>query len=123
MNKNIKVLLYSLIVGVLYVGYDLLRQPYQGEGFGDIANGLGYAFIGIILIPLIFGVVTFVLSKEKRITQAFSAFGISFAVMLILMIIGGAYKNAIRKTTYPDIPLTQQQIDSANANRKTLLPY
>ncbi len=101
MNTNKKVLLYSLIVGVLYAGYNLLQPINQTGEFGDLANGLGYIFIGIILSPIVFGVITFVLSKDKKIIQAFSALGISLVVMLVLMMVGGFFKNAEMRNAYP----------------------
>src|SRR3989338_8849336 len=52
---NNNVFISSLVVGIAYVGYELLQPTYQGDGLGEIANGLGYIFIGIILIPIIYG--------------------------------------------------------------------
>ena len=98
---NNNVFISSLVVGIAYVGYELLQPTYQGDGLGEIANGLGYIFIGIILIPIIFGIVGFVFSKERRFVQAFTSFGISLAVMLVLMLAGGAWSNMERARLYP----------------------
>ena len=106
---KVKTLLFSAIVGVLYVGYELLKSQYNGEGFGEIAIGLQYIFIGVILIPIIFGILGFVLSKEKRLTQALSSFGISLAVMLLLMLAVGAWKNMERQKTIPITLVTNSE--------------
>lgn len=112
-----KIFIFSLIVGFLYVGYELLKQQFQGEGLGEIAIGLQYIFIGIILIPIIFGILGFVFSKERRLIQAISSFGISLAVMLILMLAVGAYKNMERKRLYPST-----EVPTLTPNTKVLTP-
>ena len=115
-----KTLLFSSIAGVLYVGYELLKPQYSGEGFGEIAIGLQYIFIGIILIPTIFGILGFVFSKEKRLTRALSSFGISLTVMLVLMLAVGAWKNMERQRLYPSTVVPVLAPDSPT--RKMPLP-
>ena len=92
MNKNIKILISSIVVGLGYIFLYNLFEP-QCEGFGCVANGLGYAFIGIVLIPIIFGILGSVLSSENKIKQWFISFGISFVVMLALMLASGVLMN------------------------------
>ena len=111
MTKS-RTLLFSVIVGTLYTGYELLKPQYSGEGLGGIAIGLQYIFIGIILIPIIFGILGFVLSKEKRLVQALSSFGISLAVMLVLMLAVGAWKNMERQRLYPSTEVPTLAPDS-----------
>jgi len=115
-----KIFIFSLIVGFLYVGYELLKPQYQGDGLGGIAIGLQYIFIGIIIIPLIFGIFGFAFSKEKRLLQAISSFGISLAVMLVLMLAVGAYKNMERKRLYP--PTKLPTLAPNSPERKMPLP-
>jgi hypothetical protein len=100
MTKN-KILLFSGIVGIIYVGRFLLKPEYQGDGLGEIANGMPYIFGGFILLPLIFGILSFALSKERRFMQALSSFGISFAVIVGLMLLAGAWKNMQREKLCP----------------------
>jgi hypothetical protein len=115
-----KVLLSSLIVGIVYVVYDLLKPTYRGEGFGEIASGLEYIFFGVILIPVVFGILGFVFSKEKRLIQAITSFGISLAIMLVLMLAGGAWKNMQREKLYPKTEVQTLPLDSSQ--RKMPLP-
>ena len=58
-----------------------------------MAVDMGPILIGIIIFPIIFGILGFVLSKEKRFIRAISWFGISFAVVLVLNIVGGQLKR------------------------------
>ena len=97
MNTNLKVLLYSLVAGVVHVTYIFLRPQCQGEGLGCIAVEMGPILFGVIVIPLIFGILGFVLSKEKRFVRAISWLGISFAVVVLLNIVVGQLK----RTAYP----------------------
>lgn len=115
-----RIFTFALIVGFLYVGYELLGQQYQGEGLGEIALGLQYIFVGIIVIPVILGILGFFISKEKRLAQALSAFGISLAVMLVLMLVVGAYKNMERKRLNPPSEVPVLEADSPL--RKSPLP-
>src|SRR3989338_2429975 len=117
---KIKVFIFSLIVGFLYVGYELLKQQYKGEGLSEITIGLQYIFVGIIIIPLVFGILGFAFSKERRFMQAISSFGISLAVMLMLMLAMGAYKNMERKRLYPSTEVPTLTPDSPA--RKMPLP-
>ena len=115
-----KTLLFSVIVGVLYTGRELLKPQYSGEGLSEVANALGYLFIGIILIPLVFGILGFVLSKEKRLVRTLSSFGISLAVMVVLMLAVGAWKNMERQRLYPSKEIPTLAPDSPE--RKMPLP-
>ena len=115
-----KTLLFSIIVGVLYAGYELLKPQYSGEGLGDIAIGLQYIFIGVILIPIAFGILGFVLSKEKRLVQGLFSFGISLVVMLALMLAVGAWRNMERQRLYPSTEVPTLAPDSPA--RKMSLP-
>ena len=93
MSTNIKVLIYSIIAGFAHVTYIFLRPQCQGEGFSCMAVDLGPILLGIIVIPIIFAIFGFVLSKEKRFMRAISWLGISFAVILILNVVGGQLKR------------------------------
>ena len=93
MNTNIKVLIYSIIAGVVHVAYIFLRPQCQGEGLGCMAVDMGPILFGVIVIPIVFGILGFVLSKEKRFIHAISWLGISFAVILVLNVVGGQLKR------------------------------
>ena len=93
MNTNIKVLIYSIIAGVVHVAYIFLRPQCQGEGLGCMAVDMGPILFGVIVIPIVFGILGFVLSKEKRFIHAISWLGISFAVILVLNVVGGQLKS------------------------------
>lgn len=97
MSTNIKVLIYSIIAGVVNVAYIFLRPQCQGEGFGCMAVDMGPILFGVIVIPIVFGIFGLVLSKERRFMRAISWFGISFAVILVLNIVGGQ----LRRVTSP----------------------
>ena len=88
MRKNIITLISSIIVGIafgLFSHFELLRKVpgFYCEGFGCMFNGIIYIIIGAILIPLIFGVLGFLLSRQKRKEQAFSSLVISLIIMLL----------------------------------------
>ncbi len=93
MGTNIKVLTYSIIVGVVHVAYVFLRPQCQGEGLGCTAVDMGPILFGVIVIPIVFGILGFVLSKEKRFIHVISWLGISFAVILVLNVVGGQLKR------------------------------
>ncbi len=88
MKKNIVTLIFSIIVGIFFVLFAhsnfLQKVPgFRCEGFGCIGLGIVIFVIGIILIPLIFGILGYIFSKESRLKQAFYSLGISLIVMLL----------------------------------------
>lgn len=88
MRKNAITLIFSIIVGVAFVFFThfgfLQKVPgFRCEGFGCIGLGIFYFVIGLVLIPIIFGILGFVLSKENRWKQAFSSLIISLAIMAL----------------------------------------
>ena len=88
MKRNIITLIFSIIVGIVFILFarSNLWQKVPGfrcEGLGCIGLGIVIFVIGIVVIPLIFGILGFLFSKENRLKQAFSSLGISLAVMLL----------------------------------------
>ena len=86
MRKNILTLVFSIIVGTFFIfftHFSLLQKVpgFRCEGFGCIGVGIFYFIIGIVLIPIIFGILGFVLSKENRLKQAFFSLIISLIIM------------------------------------------
>jgi len=111
MNTNIKVLISSIVVGVVYVIYIFLQPLPDDPGFGAIAQGLGF-FMGVIGIAIIFGILGFLLTKldtswGKRFIRALSWFGISFAVILLLTLAGGLLFAPLKKAEWDRIPKLQ----------------
>jgi hypothetical protein len=82
MNKNMIVLLVSVVIGILNAMY--VQQPCEGEGLSCVGIGLGRVFFGVIIIPIVFGVLGYVISSEKKLKRAFSWLGISFGVILVI---------------------------------------
>ena len=118
--KKSKILLYSLIIGVIYAlfyAYELLK-PVEGENWGLV--GLQYAFIGIIIIPLIFGILVSLISRQKKLNEFAFAFGISFLTMLILILAVSAWSRAEFRKQYPTTTAPTIQLNSPL--RKNLLP-
>jgi hypothetical protein len=95
MNTNIKVLIYSIAAGIAHVTYIFLLPQCQGEGLGCMAADMGPILSGVIIIPIVFGILGFVLSKEKRFIRAISWLGISFLVILLLNVAGGQLKRVV----------------------------
>lgn len=88
MRKNIITLFFSIIVSIVFVFFThfglLEKVPrFRCEGFGCIGLGLVYFVIGLVLIPIIFGILGLVFSKENRLKQAFSSLLISLAIMTL----------------------------------------
>ena len=89
MRKNIITLFFSIIVGIPFVFFarsSLFQKVtgYRCDGFGCIGLDFVLFVIGIVLIPLVFGVLGFAFSKENRLKQAFFSLGISLITMLLL---------------------------------------
>ena len=104
MNTNIKVLISSIVVGIVYVIYIFLQPLPDDPGFGSIAQGLGF-FMGVIVIAIIFGILGFLLTKldtswGKRFIRALSWFGISFAVILVLTLAEGLLLEPSKKAEW-----------------------
>lgn len=62
MNTNLKVLISSIVVGIVYVIYIFLQPLSDDPGFGAIAQGFGF-FVGVVVIAIIFGILGFLLTK------------------------------------------------------------
>ncbi len=92
MSTSIKVLLSSVVIGIIHAFYIFSRPVCAGEGLGCMGVELGPILLGVILIPVIFGIVGFIFSTEKKFTRALTWLGISFAVLLILNILVGQLK-------------------------------
>ncbi len=120
MKTNTKVFIASVVVGIVQVVYILSLPENTGEGFGDIAQGIGIIF-SIILISIIFGILGFVFSKEKKFLQAFSWLGISFAVLLVINIALGHWRQSEFRKKYPEAPALMP-LPANSPERKILLP-
>ena len=84
MSTNIKVLLCSIVIGLVQVIYTS-SHPIPG---GDwVLVSLGPILYGSTIIPIVFGIAGLILSKERRFFSAFSWFWISFVVIFLLNII------------------------------------
>ncbi len=116
MKTNTKVLIVSIIIGIAHVIY--VQQPCEGEGLGCVASGLGHVFLGVVLIPIIFGILGFFFSKERRWVQAASWLGISFAVILLLNLVAGAWKNIEKNMINQQNNNTTQSVPINVSNRK-----
>ncbi len=99
-----RIFLLALVTGLIYNGYFLyhLSQP-TGEFWGGIYI-LEYIFIGLILIPLVYGIVSLIIAKQQRLAKFFRSFGISFAVMLPLGIATFAYFQIFVFSKYQSQP-------------------
>ena len=120
MNTNLKILLYSLVVGIAHVSYILSRPECEGDGLGCLSIELGPIIVGIIFIPIVFGIFGFVLSKERRFIRAVSWLGISFVVIFLLNIIVGQYQGMKFREKY--LQTEVQTLPSDSPQRKIPLP-
>ncbi len=96
MNTNIKVLIASIIVGLTHAIYVFL-QPICVGGF-ECLGSLNPVLFGVVVIPIIFGILGFLLtavdtSWGKRFIRAISWLGISFVVIVLLNIAGAIIKR------------------------------
>src|SRR4051812_22764526 len=70
------------------------------EGFGCLGIGLIYFYIGLVLIPVIFGVLGFLFSPGNRLRQSIYSLLISLVVMAISLWVFRIWNEMdIRKTT------------------------
>jgi len=91
MNANIKVLLCSIVVGIVYIIYNI-SQPIPCDGWSAISQGLGSLEL-VVVISIVFGISGFLFTKldtswGKRFIRALSWFGISLIVILPITIMG-----------------------------------
>ncbi len=96
-----QIVLFSVVVGIVYAAYQILKPSYEGDGFGEIAAGLESIFMAVILVPILFGIVSSVMSKERNLIQGLTAFGISFVIILAFALAAGAWLNAERERLHP----------------------
>lgn len=103
MRLNIKILIFSILSGIIFVFFVrsnfLQKVPgFQCESFGCSGLGAVYFVLGVMIIPLIFGAAGFLLAKDDRLKQTLCALGISFGVMLCsLMIIHYWHRMEVKK--------------------------
>lgn len=86
MKKNIITLVVSIIVTLAWL-FGAPKLPFfQCEGL--VCGGVGFVivFIALALIPIIFGILGYVFSKENRLKQAFYSFGISLLVSAVIIV-------------------------------------
>lgn len=88
MKANTVSLLWSIIVGVALIissHFRLLQNipAFSCNGFGCLGAGILLLVISLVLIPVSFGVLGFLFSKEKRFRQAVFSALISLVVMMI----------------------------------------
>ena len=92
MSTNIRVLITSLVVGIIYTAYAITLPPPSDPGFGAIAQ-FGGLVMGIVGISIVFGVIGFFAtavldtSWGKRIKRALVWFGISLVVIAPLFLL------------------------------------
>lgn len=84
--RSRSILIAAIIASALFLVFANL-YPSECDGFGCVASGIGFAFVYFVLIPIAFGVLSFVLNKEHRFWRALSSFGISLAVALVLIVV------------------------------------
>jgi len=129
MRKNIITLIFSIIVGVAFVFFThfglLQKVPgFYCEGFGCIGVGIFYFAIGYVLIPIIFGILGFVFSKENRLKHGLISLVISLVAMALSFLVIKTWNEIdVRKATEEGnraeqevyqkmgIPLSQQSQD------------
>lgn len=104
MKTNTKLFLSLVIVSIIYAMFFIL-QPEPGEGFSDIAQGLGFIF-GIVAVSIIFGIFGFILNSSgtsfgKKFIHSISWFGISFVILMIFFITAAKWKQKEWQKTYP----------------------
>ena len=120
MRKNIITLFFSIIVGSAFVFFThfsfLQKVPgFRCEGFGCIGVGIYYFVIGIILIPLIFGILGSVLSKENRLKTGIFSLIISLIVMAMSLWIIKVWNDIdIQKATEEGDRATQELYQKMN---------
>lgn len=87
MNKNILTVVFSAVVSIAWL-YFLARLPIfpACEGLACAGTVLIILFVQFIGIPVIFGILGFILSKENRFKQAFYSFGISLIVAIMVFL-------------------------------------
>src|SRR3990167_7848058 len=103
MNANIKVLLCSIVVGIVYIIYNI-SQPIPCDGWSAISQGLGSLEL-VVVISIVFGISGFLFTKldtswGKRFIRALSWFGISFAVILLLTLGEGLLLEPSKKAEW-----------------------
>lgn len=98
MNKNILTLILSIVVSVIWLIFSAQIQMSDvclssGFMFGCYLVGASLAFeyfvgipVSVIIIPLIFGIVALIFSKEARFKQALSTFLISLLVSGVVIL-------------------------------------
>ncbi len=97
MRYNPLIIISAAIVAALFaycIHFDILRRigiyEYHCEGFGCfLGEWLIEFLIGAALVPLIFGISGYCLSRDKRMSHAVSAFVISLILMLVSFIVVG----------------------------------
>ena len=98
--SNKKTLIASIIVSALFLILANLKllpgSSCDSTEFGCVGTGIGFAFVYLFIIPVIFGILGFTLSGEHRAKQAFSSFGIALIVALAGMAI--LYVNLVDKS-------------------------
>lgn len=113
MKQNLKVLVWSVVIGLaIAIHEQWVLGRYEGEGFGGIGIALGYIFVGAVLIPIVFGIVGFAISPERRFKRAFSWLGISFAVILGLNLLIARTFQPLRYNIESDAVITDKTINS-----------
>lgn len=118
MQKNIIITLLSIVAGgafVLFSYFHLLtRIPgFSCEGFGCIGTAFIELFIGIIVIPALFGIVQYFISKENRTRRALTSSGISFFIMLISLVVLAAWNTNTKEKNIKDDKQLMQELYEA----------
>jgi len=120
MGKSILTLFFSIIVGMFFVLFDHLNfvskvPGFRCESFGCIGHGVVLFVISVVVIPLLFGILRFIFSKENRLKQAFSSFGISLIVMLLSLWTGNIWNQIeIKQATEEGHRATQELYKKMN---------
>jgi len=88
MNQKIKILVVSIIIGLVDVFWVLSTpKALVGATFGVAA--LGKIFVGVILAPIFLFILGVLFSKENRAKNGLSWLWISFVVILIMNLVAG----------------------------------
>lgn len=90
-TRNNKLIFFSIIAGLaLIIAVEI--QPCTVNAFGCL-DVLGIILAGVILLPIIFGIIGFASASENKLKQGFLWLVVSFAIIFTLNLIAGQFRK------------------------------